>query len=413
MGIYHIFLYTGIAGIVLTLILTLIRRPENAILDILKNWMGSLFIFSGVVKAIDPLGTAYKISEYFEVLHLTFLEPFCTELSVAMIVLEIVLGVAMIIGWQSRLTYIVTFLLLIFFTFLTGFTYLSGWDLKTLTFDATKMKVTSCGCFGDFIKLEPRLSFIKDLILIVAGLVLIIFSKRIKDVFKNKWIGNGIVIVSTVFTLWFCLRNYVWNEPIVDFRPYKIGVNNKEDRTPKKPPVLEMQFVYKNKKSGKSESFGLKNLPADLADNWEFVERKDKVLDPGIPAKILDFMIQHQGEDITEDILNNPDYSFAVVAYDIHKTKTSAIKDKINPFMEKARLAGYDVFGVSQNADSSFLKANAIKYPFYFGDAVFLKTIGRGNPVILELRDGVIMNKWHWAKFPSWEEVAKDLNSNP
>lgn len=210
--------------------------------------MVRLFIyFLGFVKAIDPIGTGIKIGEYFDVLHLKFLEPFSLEFSIFMIVLEIVLGIALIIGWQGFFTTAISYLMMIFFTFLTGFTYITAYcpsnlffvlcgvvlEIITVTaffqdkkmriygiaatliaavivlafcklsgncllcaYDEANMKVTSCGCFGDFIKLKPKQSFIKDLILIVMMIFLLFNYKKIKDSFASinfKWVSYVIL----------------------------------------------------------------------------------------------------------------------------------------------------------------------------------------------------------------------------
>jgi hypothetical protein len=410
MGVFHIFGYTAIAGIILMAIQVLFKKTAFSAVNLLRNWMGSLFIFSGVVKAIDPLGTAYKIAEYFEVLHLDFLNRFSVAFSVGMIVLELVLGVAMIIAWKPKITNIITLLLIIFFCFLTGYTYLSGWDLHKLTFDAANMKVTSCGCFGDFIKLEPKVSFFKDLILLVGCILMMIWTRKIKGIIVGPFWGNIIITLSLVISIWFCLRNYVWNEPIVDFRPYKIGTDIKAASIPGKAPVVEMAFKYKNKKSGEEKVFSLKELPKDM-DNWAFVDRSDKILDPGIPAKITGFIVQNEnGEEVTESLLNDANYSFWVVTYNINKTNKEGLKNKVNPIMNAALKAGYNVMGLSQNATPAFAKEVGDAYPIFFCDEVPLKTMGRGNPVILLIRNGVIIDKWHWSQLPEFNDIAaKDL----
>jgi len=458
MTFFDIFLYTGAAGLILTIISRLIVKPESVMVDLIKNWVGSLFIFSGIVKAIDPVGTSIKIGEYFEVLHLTFLEPFTLTFSVGMIVAEIVLGVALIIGWQGFITTALTYLLIIFFTFLTGFTYVSGFCPSMLflfisgivlavitvtaflddknkrmygiiltialgliaflfckfsnqcllcAFSESNMKVTSCGCFGDFIKLKPLQSFKKDLILLVMTLFLLFNYRKIKPTISQKMFGHVAIVIATIASLWFCFRNYMFNEPIVDFRPYKIGVNIMEDRQVKVAPKVEYIFHYMNKSNGKKMDYTMADL-SKITENDTLLSREDKVLDPGIPAKILDFMIQDSasGSEITDDILYEPAYTFMVVAWDVTKTEKAAFS-KINAVAEQAQKAGYKVFGISYNSTHRFEKEMNIHYPMYWGDAVFLKTIGRGNPLILLLKEGVIVDKWHWNQLPSFNDIKK------
>ena len=462
-----IFLYTGLAGLGLTLLHFLLNKlfkqfftkQENYLLELIKNWVGALFIFSGIVKAIDPIGTSIKIGEYFEVLHLEFLLPFTLTFSVGMIVAEIVMGAALIVGWQGFITAAFTYLLIIFFTFLTGFTYVSGYCpsilflvisglvLLTITitaflkdpkmrrngifltialgliaflfckfsnqcllcaFSEVNMKVTSCGCFGDFIKLKPKQSFSKDLILLVATLYILFNYVKIKPITNKLWVVNTKILLVAIVSLLFCFRNYKFNEPIVDFRPYKIGVNILEDREVKVAPKVEYIFHYMNKKTGKKNDYKMADL-SKITEDDTLLSREDNVLDPGIPAKILDFNIQDSasGSEITDDILYEPAYSFMIVAWDIDKTNKDAFVKKINPLAVSAQKEGYKVFGISFNATPQFAKELNITYPIYWGDAVFLKTIGRGNPVILLLKEGKIIDKWHWNQLPTFDEIKK------
>ena len=461
-----IFLYTGLAGLGLTLLHFLLNKlfkqfftkQENYLLELVKNWVGALFIFSGIVKAIDPIGTSIKIGEYFEVLHLEFLLPFTLTFSVGMIVAEIVMGAALIVGWQGFITAAFTYLLIIFFTFLTGFTYVSGFCpsalflvisglvLLTITitaflkdpkmrrngilltlalgliaflfckfshqcllcaFSEVNMKVTSCGCFGDFIKLKPKQSFTKDLILLVATLYILFNYAKIKPITNKLWVVNTKILLVTIVSLLFCFRNYKFNEPIVDFRPYKIGVNILEDKEVKVAPKVEYIFHYLNKKTGEKYDYKMADL-SKITENDTLLSREDIVLDPGIPAKILDFNIQDSasGSEITDDILYEPAYTFMVVAWDVTKTEKAAFA-KINTLAEQAQKAGYKIFGISYNATHTFEKEMKITYPMYWGDAVFLKTIGRGNPVILLLKEGKIIDKWHWNQLPTFDEIKK------
>lgn len=461
-----IFLYTGLAGLGLTLLHFILNKlfkqfftkQENYLLELIKNWVGALFIFSGIVKAIDPVGTSIKIGEYFEVLHLEFLLPFTLTFSVGMIVAEIVMGAALIVGWQGFITAAFTYLLIIFFTFLTGFTYVSGYCpsvlflvisglvlltititaflkdpkmrrngiLLTLTlgliaflfckfshqcllcaFSEVNMKVTSCGCFGDFIKLKPKQSFSKDLILLVATLYILFNYAKIKPITTKGWVVHTKILLVAIVSLLFCFRNYKYNEPIVDFRPYKIGVNIIEDREVKVAPKVEYIFHYLNKKTGEKYDYKMADL-SKITEDDTLLSREDNVLDPGIPAKILDFNIQDSasGSEITDDVLYEPAYTFMVVAWDITKTEKAAFT-KINTVAAQAQKDGYKVFGISYNATHSFEEEMNITYPMYWGDAVFLKTIGRGNPLILLLKEGKIIDKWHWNQLPSYEDIKK------
>ncbi|MEO8147053.1 MAG: DoxX family protein [Bacteroidia bacterium] len=439
------------------------------IVNIIRVLVGALFIFSGFVKAIDPLGTGYKMHEYFASFATIGMQSFwqwmnglSTPISVIMIVLEMVAGIALLTGWANRFTVWLLFLMTLFFTVLTGFTYLSGYCpnsmfavfsivlvalfmvcaakyhtangkkifavtllallafvvllkftnlLLTCDFDKTKMKVTDCGCFGDFLHLEPHTTFWKDIILDILIFILVIGVDYIKPLFK-AFATNAVTVAATVASLWFCFSNYLWGLPIVDFRPYKIGNNIRELRTVQKDPVIEYVFIYKNKKTGEQKEFGMNEL-GNLNDDWEFDTkagdggRKDKIIDPGIPAKIDGFYINDEHGDITDSLLSDKNYSLMVVAYHLSETEKDAFTEKLNPLeaqCEKAGISFYCVTGGDIPSDP-FRHDMQTAYPFYTSDETPLKTIIRSNPGLVLLKNGVVINMWHHRHIPEFAEL--------
>ena len=180
--------------------------------------VGTLFIFSGLVKAIDPLGLAYKMQEFFEVWAadgyfknvMEWLHNYATGFSIFMITLEVVLGVALLIGWQKKITAWLLFLLTLFFTFLTSYVLFSG-------------KIRACGCFGDCIPLTPIQTFTKDIILTLLIIIILFGQKYIQPLFK-KMAGSVVILISLIAVVW--LQFYVLKHlPIKDCLPYKIGNN--------------------------------------------------------------------------------------------------------------------------------------------------------------------------------------------
>jgi hypothetical protein len=218
------------------------------------------------------------------------------------------------------------------------------------------------------------------------------------------------VVLVGIATLLFCLNNYKWNEPWADFRPYKIGTNIIEDRKMKKPPVIDYIFKYINKTTGKTRDIGMKELSsAGLTEVDSFMSREEKVIDPGIPAKIMDFAIYDKagGTEVTDDILMDPAYTFLIVSYDINKANKQAYTSKINPLAIEANKNACNTIVLSSNATDKDLKDMKTEAYLYWSDDVMLKTMGRGNPVILLLKDGVILNKWHWNQLPTFDAIKK------
>ncbi len=461
MTVYSIFTYVGIAALLLTILRWFLAKPSNIFVCYLQNFVGSLFIFSGFVKAVDPLGTSYKMHEYFEAFAGEGLRPlweylatWSTFMAITMIALELFVGFMLLIGWKPRFTVGVIWWLTLFFTFLTAYTYLSGfgvgvtfWVMSAIVFVAwvavaivsegnrmrvfiasavltvllvgrffsvaqpfaeTGMKVTDCGCFGDFIKLKPWETFWKDVVLDVMILVLVLGVKHIRPLLENS---NRTVMagVTSAASLGLCLYTVYLNEPIIDFRPYKVGNNINEQRTEIKPPVIEMMFLYKNKATGEVKEYTQKEFGSMNFEELEYVDRKDKVLDPGIPAKITNLYISNEeGVDITDTLLQNPNYSLMVVSWKLGTTNTNAYK-QLNELNSAAEKAGIKFFAVTANDGhvDEFRHRHQTAYPFYSADETPLKTMIRSNPGLLLLKNGVVVNKWHYLHLPTTEELQK------
>ncbi|MCW5908995.1 MAG: DoxX family membrane protein [Chitinophagales bacterium] len=464
MTVYTIFGLVGAAAFLLTLIRYFTARPSNLLITYLQYFVGSLFIFSGFVKAVDPLGTGYKMHEYFEAFAAEGLRPFwewigqfSTFFAIVMIALELFIGFMLLIGWKPRFTVTIIWWLTLFFTFLTGYTYLSGYGITklfillsagaltlfavaalphkqsrrynitflslgvlivlfllvkftgwffTIEFTETKMKVTDCGCFGDFIKLKPWETFYKDVVLDVMILMLVLSVKHVRPVFTDT-ARTGIAFVTGIASLVFCLYNVYMNEPMIDFRPYKVGNDVVELRKEKVPAKIEMLFVYKNKNTGEVKEYGMNDLAGLNYDELEFVERKDKVLDPGIPAKITNLRIENdEGADITDDLLSDENYSMMVVSYNLKKSNKSAFK-QLNEIAKACEKAGVNFYAVTTNDGKveAFRHEHQTAYPFYHADETPLKTIIRSNPGLVLFKKGVVVNKWHYRHLPSAVEL--------
>ena len=474
MTVYTIFGIVGAAAFLLALIRFWVNRPPNILVTFIQDFVGVFFMFSGFVKAVDPLGTSYKMHEYFEAFAGEGLRPlwefmanFSTFMAIVMIALELFVGLMLVIGWRPRITVGVIWLLTLFFTLLTGYTYLSGYGITklfillstvlfvlfgtiafpekqgkriTLTFYAigalvllfllakmstvffttefteTKMKVTDCGCFGDFIKLKPWETFYKDVILDFMILILVLNVKFVRPVFGEM--GRTFIAVAMgASSLIFCLYNTYGNLPVIDFRPYAIGNDINELRVEKKAPVVEMAFVYKSNKTGEIKEFSYDDVmkgKMDYAEYDSMVERKDKVLDPGIPAKITNLRIENdEGGDITDQLLHNPDYSFMVVSYSLSKTEENAFKE-LNAIAKNSDAKGIKFYAVTVNDGhvEEFRHRNQTAYPFYQADETPLKTIIRSNPGLVLFKNGVVIKKWHYRHLPTVEELNKEYFSN-
>ncbi len=270
MTITKLFIYIAIAAIVILIAAILGKKSKNPIINWVQFFVGGLFIFSGVIKAIDPVGTAIKMEEYFEVFitYTPFLEGVwhffaknALAVSIFMIVLEIYLGIALLVGKFIKSTIGLLLAIIVFFTFLTGFSHFT-------------QKVTDCGCFGDFMKLTPYQSFMKDIFLTVLILILLIGRKQIATLTKDG-IGTLVVVLGTIVATWFCFSNY-YDLPIKDFRAYKIGVNIPTCMTlppDAKKAIVETTFIYKKNDTGEEIILTMADLGTADFDALTYVNR--------------------------------------------------------------------------------------------------------------------------------------------
>ncbi|WP_036602775.1 BT_3928 family protein [Olivibacter sitiensis] len=384
------------------------RRPNYPLL-VCRLLVGLLFIFSGLIKANDPVGFGYKLEEYFEVFHLTVFSDYAVAIAILLCALEIILGAFLLLGFAGRLVAWGLLLLIFFFSFLTFY---------SAYFEVVK----SCGCFGDAIPLTPWQSFGKDVFLFILILVIFIYRKQIKPITNSLAVqmvlGSLIVIVS--FGAGIYTYNYL---PVIDFLPYKEGNNLPEQmHVPEGAPADEYQIQYdlKHKQSGEEKTVTDKVYMDEKIwedDQWEIIgEPESKLIKKGFSAPIQDLRITDAGgeTDFNDEILANPYYNLLVVAYDLTETNLDALA-KINATALNAS-EQYNVRTVLLTASSATQVDELDKHlklfmePFY-ADAIPLKSTVRSNPGVLLMKDGTVVKKWHYHTFPQFENLAKDYFS--
>lgn len=374
------------------------------IITVSRYIVGVLFIFSGLVKANDPLGLAYKMQEFFEVWAQSGWLPglmhgmndYALAFSVVMIAFEIVAGVAVLVGWRMRLFSWLLLLLIIFFTFLTGYAYLSG-------------KFRSCGCFGDCIPLTPLSSFIKDIILLI--LILLIFFRRNKiKPALSSFSSICIIILSLIFSLW--LQWYVLKHlPVADCLPFQQG-NNIPEKMKIPPDAIPdstvITFVYE--KAGQEVEFTSDNFPDDFDESvYHFKKRYDKVIRKGnAEPAIKDFVLTSlSGNDTTMPLLNNPGYSALLfIKNDPGKGKWVDQFDALHPLLQTK---GISTFVISNNTEEIIHYFNDKSgVVFLKCDIVPIKTAARTNPTLYILKNGDIINKWSPA---DWDIASSNIQA--
>lgn len=462
MTVTKLFLYIGTIALVLTVLRYLIQGHGKVVLAYMQYFVGTLFVFSGFVKAIDPMGTSIKMHEYFEAMHLEIFNSISTPLTIAMLVAELTLGVALLVGFKPKITTSLLLFLNVFFLLLTGYTYLSGYEptntfffvsiaafalicigavvehgtarlftlgtgfvlvlgtlflmrystsLLTHPFDITKMKVTDCGCFGDFIKLKPWETFYKDVLLTCMAFLLAIRYRYVEHS-VNGLLRGAFTYSMLVFSFFFCLYNFVWNEPVIDFRPYAIGNDLNIMRTVLKPETRLTTMVFTNKKTGEVKKYKMEEYMKLKPEDWDNLEKEYKstqesvITDEGIPARITNLYIHDQnGDDITDSLLHDPNYTLMVVTPHLDNTHTNAFTDKLNPLAMACDKAHIKFYAVTGDAAEEFRHTYQTAYPFYNADETPLKTMMRSNPGLILLKNGVVVNKWHYKHLPTFEQL--------
>lgn len=370
--------------------------------------VGCLFIFSGFIKANDPLGFSYKLEEYFEVFKadtgLSMFEWFAhiaLPLSIIITVSEMLLGIMLLLGYKRDLTLWLLFAQIAFFTFLTFYS-------------ACYNKVTHCGCFGDFLKLKPWESFWKDIALMILITLLFAGRDHITDlVFPSLQVS--IFIIGAIASIGFPIYAYR-NLPPLDFRAYAIGMNIKDNMKPGagyEPPVYETRFKYQNLKTQEVKEFDLKNYPWEDTLTWKWVATDNVLTKEAVnPPKITDFTVNDlNGNPITDTILSNKDYSFLLVCYDLKKTEDDeSLHAKINDFYTLASKEGKKITALTASSAKEiddFKHAHQAMYDFASVDAIVLKTMIRSNPGLILIKDGTVIMNWHHNNFPSYSEVKQ------
>ena len=362
------------------------------ILWLLRVVVGVLFIFSGLVKANDPLGLVYKMKEFFEVLHMNFMEPYAFAFSIMMIAFEMLAGVALLLGYAFRVFSFLLLLLNMLFTFLTAYALFTD-------------KVKECGCFGACIKISNEATFWKDVVLLLFSIILFGYRKSIMPLF-GKYTGTSVMVVALflVFGIqWWALEHL----PYYDCLAYKVGNNIPEKmKVPTGPGIVTDSFVsvFIYEKDGVKKEFNEHNYPWQDS-TWKFVDRKDKQVRKGnAEADIKDFVItDYDGNDQTQSILMTPGYVFLFFVKDVRDARLDNM-DRIRtliPAAEKFEIPTFVLCSSPKEDALAFQKQQSLAMiPFYQFDGTVSKTAMRSNPGLMLIHNGTIVGKWSFRDYP-------------
>ena len=371
--------------------------------NICRFLLAGVFIFSGFIKANDPYGTAYKIQDYVEAWGLSQLIPDAFPYLGAMVmgVFEFALGFYMLFGIHRKVAPTLMLLVMSFMTPLTLWLAISN-------------PISDCGCFGDAVVLTNWETFGKNIVLLIAAITVFKWRKTgiVKLVSeKVDWLVALYGVVFIILYTLYCIREL----PVFDFRPYHIGADIRkgmEIPEGEKPTVYETRFILQ--KDGVEKEFTLENYPDST---WTFVDSKTMVKEQGYEPPIHDFSIirQEDGEDITDEVLDDDNYTFLLVAHQLSQADDSTI-DLINELYDYSVEHGYQFYCLTSSPDSDiedWQERTGAEYPFCLMDDITLKTMIRSNPGLMLLKNGVVINKWSVNSLPDEYVLTDRLEKLP
>mgnify|MGYP000589045056 FL=1 len=358
--------------------------------------VGIVFIYSGFVKGIDPLGSDYKFTDYFNAFGMGWMNATTLFFSFALSLTEFLIGIALLFNlWVSRMAW-GALLFMAFFTPLTLVLALTN-------------PVSDCGCFGDAMILTNWQTFWKNIILLLLAIMIFVYRKEYKSslplVGQFSFLalaGAGMLCLSV-----YCYRHL----PVLDFRPYAVGKNITEGmRLPEgaEPDQYEVTLKYKNKQTGEVQSFTEENYPWQDTLNWEYESSSERLVKKGYITPIHDLVIEHPTlGNITEEILEDDNHTILAVAYNLTQSDVQ-YQPAINRLAEYAQEKGIRFYGLTSSSErdiETYKKRYHVSYEFCTADEIQLKTMIRSNPGVIILREGTILDKWAGKDVPDVKEL--------
>ena len=372
------------------------------IVNLCRMALALTFILSGYVKAIDPLGTQYKLNDYAAAMHLSEYIPDWLTLTgaIALAMTEFALGIFMLFAIRRHLVSKLVTALMVVMTLITVWIFIAN-------------PVKDCGCFGDAIKLTNGETLLKNIVLLAAAIVT---AMRPLDMARlisksNQWIVTNYTLVYIVCTSLYCL----YALPTFDFRPYHIGADIKKGmEIPEGAEQPEFETTFILKKNGQTREFTLDNYPDST---WEFVDSKTIQTRQGYEPPIHDFSLTDTktGEDITDNVLSHKGYTFLLISRSLAYADDSNFGD-IDQIYEYASEHNIPFYCVTASTDSDINRwrdLTGAEYPFCTADETTLKTIIRSNPGLLLLKDATIIGKWSHNQLPDPDELTASPDKLP
>lgn len=368
-------------------------KHEPPLIAIIRVITGLVFIFSSTVKGFDPIGTAYRVEDYLLVYGWTGLLHYALALSIFLIVVEFLIGIALVFRLKSKLATLGLLLIMVVFTVVT---YL----------DARYNMVPDCGCFGDAVKLTNWQTFYKNIYLIILAVIIFAYRNRIRTKMPQGVQGLILVVVVGLYT-WFVVFNYR-HLPMLDFRDWKVGNDMKAEGLDQVKTFVQ----YRNILTGEEQEFLSPDYPWNdsvwMAE-WTFVDQR--IDDSGRILKHGVILEDAEGNDWTEAVFENPDFQLVVVAYDLEESNPNGLK-AVKQVIRDAEALNIPIVLLTSSGEpiiERVLLKHEIEVESLFADDIELKAMIRSNPGLMLMHDGVVLEKWPFRGFPDREKLASYL----
>lgn len=371
---------------------------SGIVINALRFALALVFAFSGFVKAVDPMGTIYKMADYAEAFGWAMHPMLLLVGAWVLIVVEYVMGVALFFGLYRR------FYLGLMIAFLSVMTPL------TLMLALTN-PISDCGCFGDALELTHWQTFGKNVVLLVMAIVVLIWHKRLWRVISDRM--QWLVFVYALLSIFLFMQNAFHHLPAWDFRPYAIGTNIIEGMTvPEDAPQDEYETLFVLEKEGELRTFTFEDYPDST---WHLVRRENRLISKGYTPPIEDFYLSTlDGEDVTWEVLEQPGYTFLMVARNLKRTNEGML-DVINDLYDYAKVHNYPFYMLTSSSTDAIDVWNehtGAAYPYLNADEILLKTMIRDNTGLLVLKDATIIGKWSAADLPRDNQLNAPMERN-
>ena len=375
------------------------KRAKAVALYVARAVVGLTFILSGFVKAIDPLGTQYKIQDYLAAIppSLSLPDMLTLLMSVSLSMVEFTLGAFMLTAISRRVTARLTLLFMVVMTAVTVWIYIAD-------------PVKDCGCFGDALTLTNLETLLKNIVLLALAALVAWRPTHIGRLMSrsNQMLLGQMLMVTPVALSFWCL----YDLPLIDFRPYHIGADIKagmEIPEGAEQPVFDTTFIME--KDGERREFTLDNYPDST---WTFVDSKTVTVKEGYVPPIHDFSITAaDGEDITDMVLGREGYTFLLISPDLDKADDQNFGDidQIYEFCQDNSIPFYCLTASTEKSQQHWQNITGAEYTFCMTDATTLKTMIRSNPGLMLLEKGVVRGKWSHNRLPETTELETMLKA--